>query len=210
MPNSFQFYLHAVQPPRWGTGRCHVSRFSGRQSSCFAVLIYSEIWIWLLPGGLSWSCGVGISFFSFLSPHLAQYWLDQVTDYDPLLPGQCSNPGLWSQSVPPCPAQIRAEEVMSLWFLMSFSTQCYLDRWSHVRTQNRATALGDSQQPVNLSPSQARQQLKRCCEALPFGLFCQMSSGDLAFFVVSVSYEKYVMEHRFTLKYPVIHLPVAF
>ena len=93
---------------------------------------------------------------------------------------------------------------------MNFSTQCSLDRWSHVCAQNRATLLGRSQQPVNLSPSQARQQLKRRLKALPFGLLCQMSSGDLVLFVMSVSYEKYVTEWGFTLKCPVIRLSVVF
>jgi len=37
-----------------------------------------------------------------------------------------------------------------------------------------------------------------------------MSSGDLAYFVMSLSYKKYMIEQGFTLKCLVVHLPAVF
>lgn len=61
-----------------------------------------------------------------------------------------------------------------------------------------------------LKPRSSQVAAEEGLQIPAFGLLCQMSSGDLALLVTSTSYEKYVMEQGFTLKCPVIHLPIVF
>lgn len=90
---------------------------------------------------------------------------------------------------------------------MSFSTQCCLEGWNHVHAQNGAEGIPAACKFKLLSSQVAAEE---ALQSPAFGLLCQMSSGDLTLLVMSMSYEKYVTENGFTLKYPVIHLPVVF